>query len=155
MENNELMHHGVKGMRWGVRRTPSQLGHRIFGKKKKKIVRKDMTKPKTKTVNDEPEKTKPKTAREMTNDELRQEIGRMQLEKQFRDLYKDLNPRKVTLGERFVNKVLIPAAEEAGRNLLKDLMINSGKNAFGLSNNDQQKKKNNQQSNDQQKKNKK
>lgn len=22
-----LIHHGVKGMRWGVRRTPEQLGH--------------------------------------------------------------------------------------------------------------------------------
>lgn len=23
-----LMHHGIKGMKWGVRRTPEQLGHR-------------------------------------------------------------------------------------------------------------------------------
>lgn len=25
----ELYHHGIKGMRWGVRRTPQQLGHKI------------------------------------------------------------------------------------------------------------------------------
>lgn len=25
--NDELRHYGVKGMRWGVRRTPEQLGH--------------------------------------------------------------------------------------------------------------------------------
>ena len=25
----ELCHYGVKGMKWGVRRTPEQLGHRI------------------------------------------------------------------------------------------------------------------------------
>lgn len=27
-QNYYLMHHGVKGMKWGVRRTPAQLGHR-------------------------------------------------------------------------------------------------------------------------------
>lgn len=25
-DNNELMHHGIKGQKWGVRRTPEQLG---------------------------------------------------------------------------------------------------------------------------------
>lgn len=29
----ELNHHGIKGMKWGVRRTPEQLGHRKFKKK--------------------------------------------------------------------------------------------------------------------------
>lgn len=26
---SELYHHGVKGMKWGIRRTPQQLGHKI------------------------------------------------------------------------------------------------------------------------------
>lgn len=31
MYNNELMHYGIKGMKWGVRRTPKQLGYRSAG----------------------------------------------------------------------------------------------------------------------------
>lgn len=31
---NELMHYGVKGMKWGVRRTPAQLGHDLMKKHK-------------------------------------------------------------------------------------------------------------------------
>ena len=30
---NELYHHGVKGMKWGVRRTPEELGQKSRGKK--------------------------------------------------------------------------------------------------------------------------
>ena len=32
-EGRELIHHGVKGMKWGVRRTPEQLGRRPEGMK--------------------------------------------------------------------------------------------------------------------------
>ena len=30
-----LEHHGIKGMHWGIRRTPEQLGHIISRKKEK------------------------------------------------------------------------------------------------------------------------
>lgn len=31
MNDYELYHHGVKGQKWGVRRTAAQLGHRVAG----------------------------------------------------------------------------------------------------------------------------
>jgi len=30
-----LLHYGIKGMKWGVRRTPQQLGHRIASRNKR------------------------------------------------------------------------------------------------------------------------
>lgn len=36
---DELRHYGVKGMRWGVRRTPEQLGHRDAFKDMQTVIR--------------------------------------------------------------------------------------------------------------------
>lgn len=67
MDNNELMHYGVPGMKWGVRRTPAQLGRKkmsssksLFGKKKPK------PKPKAKSESSKKETApKPKSVKEM------------------------------------------------------------------------------------------
>lgn len=32
-----LEHHGIKGMKWGVRRTPEQLGHQSSKRQVKKL----------------------------------------------------------------------------------------------------------------------
>ena len=60
----------------------------------------------------------------MSDDELRKAVNRLQLEKQYRDLYKELNPKQVSLGKKFVDKVLAPALTESAKNITKD-MLNS------------------------------
>lgn len=57
---NSIYHHGIKGMKWGVRRTPAQLGYKPA---KKKIS-------------------------EMSDNELQQRINRMQKERQYKDMVK-------------------------------------------------------------------
>lgn len=66
---NELEHYGVKGMRWGVRRTPEQLGHKTSKKKSlvsrvKKAVSKKTAKAK---------KTK-EQKKEESDEEIRQKL---------------------------------------------------------------------------------
>ena len=112
---NSLYHHGVKGMKWGVRRTPVQLGHKTTSSKKKKTglfsKSKQETKKKT-VVKSTEQKPKKKSVKEMTDQELNASINRMRLEQQ----YAQLTPKKASLGKRFVNSaindVLVP---EIGR----------------------------------------
>lgn len=67
---SELQHYGVLGMKWGIRRTPEQLG-----------------------VN----KPKKKRARDMSDDELRKANNRKQLENQYNQLYKGKSVVKTIL----------------------------------------------------------
>ena len=126
MDNDELMHYGVPGMKWGVRRTPAQLGRKktsssksLFGKKKPK--------PKAKSESSKKETApKPKSVKEMSDEELSTAIRRMQLEQ----TYASLSPQKVSTGKektkRILNNIVVPAAEDVGRQMVKTALTRAG-----------------------------
>lgn len=128
MDNNELMHYGVPGMKWGVRRTPAQLGKKktsssksLFGKKKSK------SKAKTKSESSKEETApKKKSVKEMNDDELNAAIRRMQLEQ----TYASLSPQKVSTGKaitkRILNNIVVPAAEDVGKQMVKTALTRAG-----------------------------
>lgn len=128
MDNNELMHYGVPGMKWGVRRTPAQLGRKktsssksLFEKKKPK------PKPKEKSESSKKETApKPKSVKEMSDEELSTAISRLQLEQK----YKELSPQKVSTGKaitkRILNNIIVPAAEDVGRQMVKTALTRAG-----------------------------
>lgn len=64
-------------------------------------------------------KSSGKSVKEMSNEELKAVIDRLDLEKR----YKDLNPEQTSKGKSFVNriidKVIAPSAEEIGKQLVK------------------------------------
>ena len=130
MDNDELMHYGVPGMKWGVRRTPAQLGRKktsssksLFGKKKPK----PKPKPKAKSESSKEETApKKKSVKEMSDEELNAAIRRMQLEQ----TYASLSPQKVSTGKaitkRILNNIVVPAAEDVGRQMVKTALTRAG-----------------------------
>lgn len=76
--DDTLVHAGKKGMKWGIRKAPLSPEHAsVKGLKKSK-------------------------AKTLTDAELRQAIGRMNLEKQ----YKDLNPKGISKANKIALSIL-------------------------------------------------
>lgn len=91
----EIWHHGIKGQRWGVRRTPAQLGHRPGSK-----ARGDDSHEDYKKAHDR------KSVKKMSDAELRSRLNRLNMEKQ----YAQMNPSRISRGR----KVLSASVKAAG-----------------------------------------
>ena len=135
--NNELYHHGIKGMRWGIRRYQNPDGSLTPAGKRRvsqlDAEREALVGTKAKTED------KPKTFREMSTDELREQINRRRMEKEYLELNKqvsDLAPAKVSLGKRMFShlagKVIVPAVTDAGKKFLTDFLNKEGAKVLGL-----------------------
>lgn len=90
----ELYHHGIKGMKWGVRRYQNKTGGLTSAGKKRyrKSAHEDYTKAHSK-----------KNVKYMSDKELKERNTRLQMEQQ----YNQLTQRKKGAGEKFVKGVLV------------------------------------------------
>ena len=108
-----LYQSGIKNQKWGVRRFQNKDGTWTSeGKKRRRLMEGD-GKRKAPSKNDK----KRKDTSLMSDEELQKLISRMQLEKQYRDLYNNLNPQKQSKAKMIFAKMLTNAIEEFSNRL--------------------------------------
>lgn len=91
MDNKTLVHWGIKGMKWGVRRYQNSDGSLTPAGKKR--------------YSDSDQQD---SAKSLSDAELRQRINRIQME----NTYAQLTAKKKSAGRKFVEDVLLGAAKQ-------------------------------------------
>lgn len=119
MEYEIVYHHGVKGQKWGIRRTAEQLGHYVKGRKRKKQQKAALEKARAaKAEKQKQEKVKKdildkgsasdilKIKDRLTDKEIQTAINRLNLERQLSSIGEKEREEKRAKVEKFVERTI-------------------------------------------------
>ena len=117
--SDHLEHHGIKGMKWGVRKPRSSSGaspaSRASGPRTRKVQ-------KTRS----PSYKKPAKTDLLSNDELRRSNERLRLEKEYNTLISEVKRQNRSKGQKFLQDTVM----KFGQDLLKDVAKSQIKDAI-------------------------
>ena len=109
--NDHLEHHGIKGMKWGVRKPRSSSGaspaSRASGPRTRKVQ-------KTRS----PSYKKPAKTDLLSNDELRRSNERLRLEKEYNTLISEVKRQNRSKGQKFLQDTVM----KIGQDIVKDVV---------------------------------
>lgn len=113
MENHSLTHYGILGMKWGVRRYQNKDGSLTPAGKKRAQQK-------------EKESEKSKSVKEMSDDELRTRLNRINLEEQYAAAMARQNPDKYARAKKLISDI----GEKAVRDFANKTIENAIKKHF-------------------------
>lgn len=119
MENNELYHHGVKGMKWGQHIFSKVKTYKVAKHRKRNLEKARLTKAANKELADKKEQILRsgsarkvlKNRRLFTTDELQKAIDRIDKEQKL----KEINNKHVSRGRKVVYDILEGSAKNVGQ----------------------------------------
>ena len=156
---DDLYHHGTKGMKWGVRRYQNKDGSLTAAGKKRRslgqVIRDHKTKKKRKAALEKAREAKAAkkkaeekakkaeekrqkalekgrlSTRKMTDEELKAHKARLQTEKDIKDLVMETRPMKRLMSKMW-SDAIVPGITEGGKELIKKTITKHGSELLGL-----------------------
>ena len=156
MENNTLVHHGTKGMRWGIRRFQNKDGsltplgekrrslgetlhdYKVASKRKKSLAKARAAREEKKKQELKDQKIAAKReklikkgkikTKDMTDDEIKKRTERLEAEKRLKQLENETEVKGFMrrFGSTLAKKVLAPAAIASGEKFLRNSLDKIG-----------------------------
>ena len=115
----ELAHHGILGMKWGVRRyQPYPKGHNQLKKGGKFTGKKTTPRPKRQSKKSREREELSK----LSDNELRTRLNRLNMEQQYSSLKNKTNKTAITIAAGVVGGIIVNAAKESSKNFISRQM---------------------------------